>query len=265
MKKLITLVVLLPLFISVRAQVTLPYHEDFESAQCESNWHTYNENSDDGEWFYADIATFGGIGYQSSACFMYIYSFANAGNDWMVSPGFNLNAGTSYAFGFKYAEFDESKTERFKVFIGSDSLPAGLTELKLDFDNVNTTAFTNSGFNFTPSASGKYYVGFMVYSDVNQGALLIDEVTMSMGSGVNESGNSDINIEVYPNPAISFILIKNASSSTVSVCDAAGRIMLTEKISNNEQKLDLSNFTKGLYFIQIIGINGVKSQKLLIK
>jgi hypothetical protein len=266
MKKLITLVVLFFLVLSVNAQkgVSVPYHEDFESAQCENSWHTYNENNDDGEWFYADIANYGGVGYQQSSCFMYIYSSTEAGNDWLVSPGFALNSGNSYSVSIKYAEYDALKTEKLKIFISNDSLPSSFSELLLDNDALNSTTFNTGNFNYTPTNTGTFYIGLMAYSDANQGALLIDEFNVSIQSSINDNSIFDKNVIVFPNPVSDLVVIKNGASSVVSIIDVTGKVIYSGNIISDEQIIDLKKINKGVYFLQFNKDGFIKTQKLIV-
>ena len=58
---------------------------------------------------------------------------------------------------------------------------------------------------------------------------------------------------VYPNPAYNEINISVASDlvgTLFTITDNAGRVVLTEIINETDQKVDLSSFGNGVYFIR---------------
>ena len=66
----------------------------------------------------------------------------------------------------------------------------------------------------------------------------------------------DSNVALFPNPSQGTFTIKNSGNSLtkISVADANGRIVYTEKLNNvkTDKTLNLSNkLTTGLYFITI--------------
>jgi len=265
MKKIIMLFTLGVLVFSAKSQnvVTIPYHEDFETAQGASKWSTYDLNSDDGNWFYAD-QTYGAIGYQQSYCFAYIYSYMNAANDWLVSPGLSLVSGVNYTISFKYAEFDSTKTDKLEVFIGNDSIPANFTNVAVDYDSLTCETFNNSSYSFTPGTSGNYYVGFHAYSDVSQGAILIDEFDVSSPASLNETASVLNAVRIFPNPTSDYAIVENAANSKIIIADITGKEIYTCKSISSKSLIDVRNFAKGIYFITIEKNGYFKTRKLVV-
>jgi hypothetical protein len=72
--------------------------------------------------------------------------------------------------------------------------------------------------------------------------------------------------EIYPNPAVSEILISGMSSlskNEVSIVDMQGRKVITEKNVCENKKIDVSSLTKGIYMINVITDGGIFSQKMI--
>lgn len=264
MKKMIMLFVFGILAFNAKSQtvVAVPYHEDFETALGAGKWKTYDLNSDDGNWFYAD-QTYGAIGYQQSYCFAYIYSYMNPADDWLVSPGLYLTSGVNYTISFKYAEFDSTKTEKLEVFIGNDSLPANFTNVIVDYDSINSETFKTCSYSFTPGSTGNYYVGFHAYSDVNQGAILIDEFDVSGGSSLNSIASPLINVSIFPNPSSDYVIVNNISDSKIIISDITGNLIYSGICIESKKVIDIRNFSKGVYFIHVEKNGYQKSQKLI--
>ncbi len=80
-----------------------------------------------------------------------------------------------------------------------------------------------------------------------------------------ESDNE--NFQLFPNPTQDFVKVvsKDADfSGKCMVMDINGRILITTEIQNN-QKLDLTGLTKGMYFVEIMDSKGNKSTSKVVK
>jgi hypothetical protein len=89
-------------------------------------------------------------------------------------------------------------------------------------------------------------------------------------SGTLSSENFELNnVFVYPNPSkgIFNISLGNLQPTEIEVYDLTGKKVYEKKeviISNFETKIDLSNVTKGIYFVKIID-NNQSTVKRIIK
>ena len=73
------------------------------------------------------------------------------------------------------------------------------------------------------------------------------------------------NFKVYPNPATNIIYIKNLKNnynSTFFIYDHLGRLITT---SSNDEKLDISRLSKGVYYIHIKNDNQSTTNLKFIK
>jgi hypothetical protein len=62
-------------------------------------------------------------------------------------------------------------------------------------------------------------------------------------------------VQVYPNPAATFIKIyfdydARWTGKKMEILDMSGRIVLSKIISSQEEKIDVSRLTAGVYFIR---------------
>ena len=90
---------------------------------------------------------------------------------------------------------------------------------------------------------------------------LANTVFQALSNSVFEVDGS---IAVYPNPATTEVTVKaNNNIKSIQLYDAQGRIILTSLTDSLEWKLDISNYSKGIYFIKIITEKGAQVQKLL--
>jgi hypothetical protein len=75
-------------------------------------------------------------------------------------------------------------------------------------------------------------------------------------------------VSVYPNPAkqtvnISIPSLKGKEQIAISIIDITGKTVGATNIVKNNTQLDLTDFNKGLYFINL-NIDGVNTTKKLI-
>ena len=63
---------------------------------------------------------------------------------------------------------------------------------------------------------------------------------------------------IYPNPAdksIEMIFNKNSIGNNIQIYDISGKIILEKTIYNTiQQKVDISNLNKGVYFVKVGGL-----------
>jgi hypothetical protein len=76
-------------------------------------------------------------------------------------------------------------------------------------------------------------------------------------------------VEVYPNPASSVLNVKcsvfNGSVTKLEIVNCLGQIVLTEQISSQITQLEISQFPKGIYFMQIFEGKRIIESKKIVK
>ena len=58
-------------------------------------------------------------------------------------------------------------------------------------------------------------------------------------------------IFVYPNPVVSSATIKNAKNSTINIYDINSKVVFKQTFSNDQENIDLSSLSSGIYFAEI--------------
>jgi hypothetical protein len=88
--------------------------------------------------------------------------------------------------------------------------------------------------------SGSAQLGNGYYPSLNVQALSKEDFTM------------DVAIKIYPNPTSNFLYAeqKDQHQLTINIVDINGRVVLENKINSGGQ-IDISNFSKGIYIIQV--------------
>ena len=70
---------------------------------------------------------------------------------------------------------------------------------------------------------------------------------------------------LYPNPAESYVVLKNAEGKQVQVHNSLGHKVFDKSGLSNEENVDISSWSPGLYFVVIYDDNRIVSSQKLIK
>lgn len=70
-------------------------------------------------------------------------------------------------------------------------------------------------------------------------------------------------VQIYPNPVISKVTIQGAANSTICVYNTSGKMLLTKNISNDKEEIDLSEFSTGIYYAKVYGLQRNSVLKLV--
>lgn len=176
---------------------SIPYIQNFESAvvpgmpTCTSvqdvngNSGTLWFDNAGGSWeTYTDIDP---LAYVSpSKSLLYFYDPNNTtrpADDWFYTQGLNLTAGTSYRLKFFYRALDGvNYPEKLEVKYGTVASAATMTAGTI-FTNNNISSIYNNPFDsarvdFTPSATGVYYIGFHAFSAADMWGIFVDDISV---------------------------------------------------------------------------------------
>lgn len=118
-----------------------------------------------------------------------------------------------------------------------------------------TTSFTNIGVGCC---------GFAV-TDNSSGCVQMDSVCASFTVGEKEL-NYNENIQIFPNPTSNEINIAFPDTEVlgnITLFSTYGQILITEKISNTKNTIDISFLPKGFYFLQISVNEKIFTRKII--
>jgi hypothetical protein len=86
-------------------------------------------------------------------------------------------------------------------------------------------------------------------------------------TGINENAEGNPEIKIYPNPTNGIFNIAYSKANTIKVTNTLGMVVYDEKIqdnSNGVKSIDLSNFSNGIYFINVSNENGTSQHKVIL-
>lgn len=111
---------------------------------------------------------------------------------------------------------------------------------------------------------------FVFHSDeyVTEEGVVLDNLVIEGNDSLNTTGYELQQIVIYPNPSSDIFNIKmsNISDFEISVIDITGKLLFKDLNSNKSSNysLDMTNFSSGVYFLQIEANNRSKVIKLML-
>jgi len=113
-----------------------------------------------------------------------------------------------------------------------------------------------------------YVVGF--WGDENSGwEGLIKKITTGENISAVENIQKNKTFTIYPNPSSGIITVSNlqcfSCDCNISISNISGKEIYNNQfsINNNQLKIDISNFSKGIYFLTISNLNHYETKKII--
>ncbi|MDB0037872.1 T9SS type A sorting domain-containing protein [bacterium] len=94
--------------------------------------------------------------------------------------------------------------------------------------------------------------------------LLLDDLSFSGGNvGLDEF--SSMNVDIYPNPASTSVMIKAEGNYNYTLIDLSGNIVMSGNDVNGATELDINQLSSGAYFVMIKNDFKSESHKLIVE
>ncbi len=88
-------------------------------------------------------------------------------------------------------------------------------------------------------------------------AKIVQDETISVENILADNDN----LKIFPNPSAGIFNIINSTGENIKITDICGKIIFTDKIKSDNQQIDISEYKKGIYFIEFS--NNI-TQKIII-
>ena len=150
----------------------------------------------------------------------------------------------------------ETETELNGITISATATE--VTYQWLDCDNNYAVINGETEQSFTPTNNGNYAVEI-----TDNGCVDTSDCVAITTVNLDEI-NGDIGVSIYPNPTTGLFHVKGNVVLDVVVHDAMGRAILFSK-KNKEHLIDLSNQGKGVYLVQVNGLEFNQTRRIVVK
>ena len=100
--------------------------------------------------------------------------------------------------------------------------------------------------------------------------LWIDDVSVTLPTGVNELVNAENDIEIFPNPSNGVFTIRSQTSNSEEQYIEVYNMLGAKAHSSSKSKLsaytfDLSHYSKGIYFVKIYRGEQCTTRKIIVQ
>jgi len=187
------------------------------------------------------------------------YAIASAPTDSNDANGVSTlyRAGSAYIFGHCLDSIPYV-TSMHSSFVSNPI--NGATYQWLDCNNSFAPIPGAINQNFTPSTNGSYAIA-ITYNGCTD-----TSECYSISNVDIEENQLNKAFNIYPNPTSSSLYLENLSENTVYkyfVCNSNGQLLLTGKLFNNSNTVDVSSLNSGLYFMKIKSDQGISTMKFI--
>ena len=157
------------------------------------------------------------------------------------------------------------------VWCDNDTEQAGLhTNFKLSSLGENLT-FSNGAMIYDQVAFGVQSTD-IAYARCPDGGVSFNSVTPTPLASNNclagiQEAVENLNVVIYPNPAINDLTVLSEENENfeLTITDVQGRIILNESIAFGSHNFDISEWSKGVFYVTMIKSNGQRLTKTLVK
>jgi len=135
------------------------------------------------------------------------------------------------------------------------ALQTGETGCLLDKLNTNVSAST-SGLPLRSWANGPVDTyAYPVFATVSKGEEITD---------IDENVSSDINFNLYPNPAKDYVRIECEGITRITVVNMLGQVVINQNYDTDNVMLYVNDMTPGVYTVNVVTVNGNFTKNLVV-
>ena len=146
----------------------------------------------------------------------------------------------------------EITTNEGTLQFSAEVLPTDATDKSVNWSIIESTGTATINSSGLVTATGNGAV--TVKATANDGSEIYGEMTISISNqstGINDLNSAKLN--VYPNPATDFLYLEFVQTDNfiLEVIDMTGKVVISDKVYEKKERIDISELNDGLYFIKV--------------
>jgi len=275
MKKLLILLLFIPLISFSQNIDTFPHIESFEDAtdalsnNFPNGW-TIESNGTDSASNLSWLVTNNPAGQAQQGDWLALLPGIPSVSldEWLFTPPVILENGTSYRITFYYRT-GVNGGQPMTLHVGTDATATSMDVNPIWEDLIiDNTVYEQAEVIYTATGSDPVHFGFNVTSNggvISQNAL--DTVNFELETlAVEDFNTSDFKISPNPvNDFFSLTLPNSVSEMSLQVYDIQGKLVLEEKSVLSNNNIFVGNLSSGMYIIKLFNEDSIISKKLIIQ
>jgi len=253
--------------------VALPYFENFDaSTDLPPCWSTIDADGDGNTWWirpsdhngYPEYDAYSLENFATSQS--WINYVAIQPDNYLVTPPIAIpanGASLNYMIGESYN--DDGDNEHYEVLVSTTGTNiSDFTDVLLEETLTTTSWVPRTNISLAAYAGQTIYIAFRHFNCYDVELLKLDDVSIMPLDEVTNN-NPSRNIAVYPNPVTTTFVIKNAAGSQAKIYDVSGKMVYTAPVTTDNQTVDISNVSAGIYFLELQSSTSKSTVKLIKK
>jgi len=247
---------------------TFPWTEGFEGATFPPNcWSNIDADGDGYSWVInaEGIVAHSGSYCATSASYDNATGHALTPNNYLITPQLVIPATGSATLTYWVAAQDPSyPADHYSVKVSTTNInTASFTQIFDETLTAATSSWVPRTVDLTAYAGQSIYIAFVHNDCTDEFVMKLDDITVEVTNGVNN--NQAGNITVYPNPVSTTFVINNAAGSQAKIYDISGKMVYTAPVTTDNQTVDISNISAGIYFLELQSSTSKSTVKLIKK
>lgn len=235
-------------------EVNPPYSIGFDTTTLDILW----KKSTQGTSYYSDvtISNLNDVDYNGNT--IKLFSRYSSYKTMLISPRLN-NLSSASTISFWMQRDGYSSTSAIEIgFMTDPSNPSTFTRLKYENPSTTMRLYTLDLSDYNP------YLGKNLAILVKSKTIYVDDFIYT--NTVLSTEDNELNkYKIYPNPVTDLLGIENLEFfDLIKIYDINGRLMKIINFSENEKKINVSDFSQGLYFLEI-QIDNIKHVEKFLK
>lgn len=200
--------------------------------------------------------------------------------DWLFSPQINMTAGNDYPVSVIYNAFDFNTVanESFELLIVDEQSSTAVFQTTLGtYNNITQSGdFGDTGGNdlitqaysavetFTPASDGAYYVAINATSTGSPNLLMILNIIVDETLSVDEFESNSFSYSYNKTTDQLSLESSNLPFDDITMYNIHGQEVVSKALSNQNEVIDISSLTDGVY-LATVNINGSSKTIKILK
>ncbi|NLN73072.1 MAG: T9SS type A sorting domain-containing protein [Bacteroidales bacterium] len=243
---------------------TFPWTESFEDPSTLSCW--LNIDADGDGYFWELVGEPGHSPHSGSFAMMSASWDGDAlfPDNYLITPQVDVNVEDLVLKYFVAGQDEDYSDENYSIMISTtDAELSSFTSVFSETLPMYDGSWFERSVSLAEYNGQKVYIAFRHHNSSDVFQIKLDDVSISVGTSIEESLQAKINI--YPNPANNSFQIRNAENTTVTVVNALGQVVETIDNTQNILTINSANYQSGVYFVKIDNGQEVTVKKVVIK
>ncbi len=148
----------------------------FEDDEDLTGWFVVNNNNDEAEWNLVEDrndAYHGDFAYEYDS-----KGITTQSDDWLFSPGMELEEGEDYVVSFYFSNVAANFPEKIKLDLATAQRPDSVAKTLVDLGEIDNNQYLNAEVEFTADSTDIFYLGWHAYGDPDQLGMHIDQIKL---------------------------------------------------------------------------------------